>query len=408
MQVAGIIAEWNPLHRGHLLPLREARRRGATHIVAILSGNYVQRGEPALCPWPYRAAAALHSGVDLVLQLPLPYATATAEHFAGGAVASLAALGCVDMLVFGSECGDLPALQAVAAVLQSPALPTALAPHLAAGLPFAAARQAAVAQLLGSGPAALLSFPNNILAIEYLRALARLGSDIAPLTLPRQGAAHDSLCGEAGLPSASLLRQRYRDGEDITPWLPPAMARQLRRAGEQGAVPERDLWQRAMLARLRTMEEAELAALPDVTEGLEHRLYRAARAARSVEELLALAKAKRYSHARLRRILLAAMLGLPRGLSAAPPPYLRVLGFTPRGAEILAAAKRERTLPLSASLAELSAVGEAAARFAALEARAGDLYHAFTPGVAPCGGEYTTPVIKVGFAPEPVGGAAPF
>ena len=145
MQVAGIIAEWNPLHRGHLLPLREARRRGATHIVAILSGNYVQRGEPALCPWPYRTAAALHSGVDLVLQLPLPYATATAEHFAGGAVASLAALGCVDMLVFGSECGDLPALQAVAAVLQSPALPTALAPHLAAGLPFAAARQAAVA-----------------------------------------------------------------------------------------------------------------------------------------------------------------------------------------------------------------------------------------------------------------------
>ena len=112
MQVAGIIAEWNPLHRGHLLPLREARRRGATHIVAILSGNYVQRGEPALCPWPYRTAAALHSGVDLVLQLPLPYATATAEHFAGGAVASLAALGCVDTLVFGSECGDLPALQA--------------------------------------------------------------------------------------------------------------------------------------------------------------------------------------------------------------------------------------------------------------------------------------------------------
>ena len=101
MPVAAVIAEWNPLHRGHLLPIEAARHRGATHTVAIVSGNFVQRGEPALCPWQYRVAAALHSGVDLVLQLPLPYAVSTAEHFAAGAVQSLAALGCVDTLVFG-------------------------------------------------------------------------------------------------------------------------------------------------------------------------------------------------------------------------------------------------------------------------------------------------------------------
>ncbi len=393
MQVAAVIAEWNPLHRGHLLPITAAKAQGATHIAAIVSGNFVQRGEPALCPWQYRVTAALRSGVDLVLQLPLPYAVSTAEHFAGGAVASLAALGCVDTLVFGSECGDLAALQAVADALHSADFPAALAPHLAAGLPFAAARQAAVSTLLGER-AALLSTPNNILGIEYLRALGRLGSPIRPLTLSRQGAPHDGY-SESEYPSASLLRQRFLSGGDISSRLPPAMAEQLRLAGAQGALPDRDLWQWALLTRARTMEEADFSRLPDISEGLEHRLYRASRTAKTTEKLLTAAKTKRYSHARLRRILLGGMLGLPAGLSAVEPPYLRVLGFTPRGTEILAKAKTTRTLPLSASLAELADTGDTAARFARLESRAADLYHAFTKGLAPCGSEYTTAVIKI-------------
>ena len=362
--------------------------------MAILSGNFVQRGEPALCPWQYRAAAALSSGVDLVLQLPLPYAVSTAQHFAGGAVASLAALGAVDSLIFGSECGELAALRSVAAALDSPDLPAALAPHLQKGLPFAAARQAAVHSLLGED-ASLLSSPNNILGIEYLRALRRLGSDIQPLTISRQGAPHDAAEPDTDFPSASQLRQRFLTGQDISSSLPPAMAEQLELARQQGALPQLELWERAFLARLRTMTETDYAALPDVAEGLEHRLYRASRTAKTTEELLAEAKTKRYTHARLRRILLAAMLELPAGLSAVEPPYLRVLGFTAKGAEILNRAKGRHTLPLSASLAELERTGETAARFAALETRAADLYHAFTPGLAPCGSEYTTPVIKI-------------
>ena len=394
MQVTAIIAEWNPLHRGHLLPVKAARQQGATHIAAILSGNFVQRGEPALCPWQYRAAAALSSGVDLVLQLPLPYAVSTAQHFAGGAVASLAALGAVDSLIFGSECGDLAALQSVAAALQSPRLPAALAPHLAAGLPFAAARQAAVHSLIGQD-AALLATPNNILGIEYLLALRAQHADIRPLTLFRQGAPHDASLPDADYPSASQLRQRFLSGRDISSSLPPAMAEQLRLACQQGAMLDRALWERALLARLRAMDENDLAALPDVTEGLEHRLYRAARSAKSIEGLLSEVKTRRYPHARLRRILLSAMLELPAGLSSAAPPYLRVLGFNAKGAEILSKAKTARTLPLSTSLAELEKTGETAARFARLEARAADLYHAFTPGLAPCGSEYTTPVLKL-------------
>ena len=376
MQVTAIIAEWNPLHRGHLLPVQAARQQGATHIVAILSGNFVQRGEPALCPWQYRAAAALSSGVDLVLQLPLPYAVSTAQH------------------IFGSECGELAALRAVAAALDSPDLPAALAPHLQKGLPFAAARQAAVHSLLGED-AGLLSSPNNILGIEYLRALRQLGSNIQPLTISRQGASHDAAEPDTDFSSASQLRQRFLTGQDISSSLPPAMAEQLELARQRGALPQLELWERAFLAHLRAMTETDYAALPDVTEGLEHRLYRASRTAKTTEELLAEAKTKRYTHARLRRVLLAAMLELPAGLSAVEPPYLRVLGFTAKGAEILNRAKGCHTLPLSASLAELEKAGETAALFAALETRAADLYHAFTPGLAPCGSEYTTPVIKI-------------
>ena len=303
-------------------------------------------------------------------------------------MASLTAFGAVDSLIFGSECGELAALRSVAAALDSPELPAALAPHLQKGLPFAAARQAAVHSLL-------LSSPNNILGIEYLRALRQLGSNIQPLTISRQGAPHDAAEPDTDFPSASQLRQRFLTGQDISSSLPPAMAEQLELARQRGALPQLELWERAFLARLRAMTETDYAALPDVTEGLEHRLYRASRTAKTTEELLTNAKTKRYTHARLRRVLLAAMLELPAGLSAVEPPYLRVLGFTTKGAEILNRAKGRHTLPLSASLAELEKAGEAAARFAALEARAADLYHAFTPGLAPCGSEYTTPVIKI-------------
>ena len=231
--------------------------------------------------------------------------------------------------------------------------------------------------------------------LDIMAVPANLGSDIQPLTISRQGAPHDAAEPDTDFPSASQLRQRFLTGQDISSSLPPTMAEQLELARQRGALPQLELWERAFLARLRTMTETDYAALPDVTEGLEHRLYRASRTAKTTEELLAEAKTKRYTHARLRRVLLAAMLELPAGLSAEEPPYLRVLGFTAKGAEILNRVKGRHTLPLSASLAELEKAGEAAARFAALEARAADLYHAFTPGLAPCGSEYTTPVIKI-------------
>ena len=236
-------------------------------------------------------------------------------------MASLAALGTVDSLIFGSECGELAALRSVAAALDSPELPAALAPHLQKGLPFAAARQAAVHSLLGED-AGLLSSPNNILGIEYLRALRRLGSNIQPLTISRQGAPHDAAEPDTDFPSASQLRQRFLTGQDISSSLPPAMAEQLELARQRGGLPQLELWERAFLARLRAMTETDYAALPDVTEGLEHRLYRASRTAKTTEELLTKAKTKRYTHARLRRVSAGGHAGAARrafGCGAALP-----------------------------------------------------------------------------------------
>lgn len=396
MKCAGIIVEWNPFHRGHCLPLLAARQHGATHIVAVMSGNYVQRGEAALLPKEYRVRAALQNGCDLVLELPLPYATATAERFAAGGVALLSALGMVDSLVFGSEAGDTAPLAAVADLLDTPVFSATLAEELSCGLPFAAARERATASLLGAEAAAVLSSPNNILGIEYLAALRRQGSRMVPLTVARQGAAHDGKDAAGGFASASLLRQRLRSGEPVAEFLPAAMAEELAKARAEGRMAEPSLWERPLMAQLRRMSEEDFAALPDLSEGLEHRLYRESRTAPDSEALLDAVKSKRYSHARLRRILLAAWLGIPADLMHTPPPYLRILGMNPRGAEILAAAKGRASLPLSPSLAELSRTGETATRMAALEARATDLYNIITPIPHPCDEEYTRPLQKVG------------
>lgn len=394
MKCFGVIAEWNPLHRGHLLLPEAARAAGASHLVGVMSGNFTERGEPALCPWRYRVRAALHSGFDLVLQLPLPYAAATAERFASGGIRMLTALGVVDTVFFGSEAGETAPLWELADLLDSPALSEGLRAGLSAGLPFPAARERAAAALLGEERAALLREPNNILAIEYLAAIRRQKSPLEAMTLRRAGAGHDSR-REDEFPSAGLLRKKIRAGDITPPGLAPAMEEELLEAEAAGELFDPRLWERPLLMKLRSMSEEDFAVLPDLSEGLEHRLYRESRRAGSLGELLPALKTRRYSHARLRRLLLSAALSVPRDLVESPIPYLRVLGFNARGEEILRAAKGRAALPLSPSLAVLARGSETAERFARLEERATDLYYIGTEHPAPCGEEFTMPVIRV-------------
>lgn len=383
METAGIVAEYNPFHRGHAWHIAETRRRlgGDAPVVCVMSGHWVQRGECALADKWLRAALALDRGADLVVELPTPWAMASAESFARGAVSLLAATGVVDVLSFGSETGELAPLEDAAAALDGPGYPERLRAALGRGLSFPAARQEAAG-------AACLSAPNNNLGVEYLRSLRALGSTIRPLTVPRQGAGHDGPAA-GGFSSASELRRLLRAGrgEEAAPYLTAPWSEEL---------ADMQHIERAVLSRLRTMGEGDWAALPDGggAEGLPSRLAKAAREAVSLEDFYTRAKTRRYPHARLRRLALAAFLGLRAAERPAAPPYVRVLGLGGRGRALLRKMKDTCPLPVIVKPAQARELdGPALALFQA-EAGYTDLYGLCFPAPRPCGAEWIhSPVV---------------
>lgn len=375
MSVAGVIAEYNPFHRGHAWQIAEIRRRLGEHtaVVVCMSGHFVQRGDFALLSKHARAEMALRGGADLVLELPTPWSAATAERFAQGGVAVLAATGVVTHLVFGCECGEEEPLRAIADCLDSPAYHEALRRCAEGGVSFAAARQTAVRSLAGDA-AECLSRPNDILAVEYLRALKGRGNGITPLALPRVGAAHDS--GEKSeYPSASAIRELVLADGDWRSVLPEGTAAVLSREMEAGRAPaDRRICERAILARLRTMEEEDFLPYDGGNEGLYHRFYAAVHTETTVGGILAAVKTKRYPMARLRRMLLQAYLGVPQAAWGGAPPYLRVLGATGRGRALLGEMRRAASLPVITKPGHVRRLGAEAQRVFDQEARCTDLY----------------------------------
>ena len=391
VQIAGIIAEYNPLHMGHAHLMERARAAlgPETAVLCVMSGDFVQRGDFALVRRQARAAAAVDSGADLVLELPLPWAAAPAERFAAGGVALLEAAGVVTHLVFGSECGDAGPLREVAACLDTPAFHAGVRCALDRGMSYAACRQTVVGDLLGPDRASLLSAPNNILGIEYCKALLRQGSAIRPLALRREGAPHDGAPGVSGPASASFIRRLLREGrrEEALAWMAPAMRTAYEIEEAAGRAPV--FWEtceRAILARLRSMGEADFAPLDEGREGLYRRLYDASRAAASTAEVLETAKTKRYPYARLRRMVLWAYLGLPPGDTPAAPPYLRVLAANGAGRGLLARMRETARVPVLTKPADVRQLGAGARRLFAAEARAADLYALAFPNLRAAAG----------------------
>lgn len=376
MAVAGIIAEYNPFHRGHAWQLSALRGQLGqdTDVVAVMSGNFVQRGDLAIMNKSARAEAALRCGVDLVLELPTPWSCATAERFAQGGAALLAACGVVTHLVFGSECGDLDALWSAAQCLDGEEYPAVLRRLLSTGMTFAAARQEAVAQLTEDA-AQCLSQPNDNLAVEYLRALSRLDSGIEPVTFRRVGAAHDS--AEPGAyASASYIRGLVLAGD--SGWresVPEASAQILTREIAEGRAPvSLSHCERAVLARLRAMDEEAFAPYDGGGEGLYHRFFHAVSSARTVEEILEGAKTRRYTLARLRRMLLHSYLQVRQAGPEEMPPYLRVLGANERGRKLLRRMASAASLPVVVRPAAARGLGPAACSLFDQEVRCTDLY----------------------------------
>lgn len=392
MAAAGIIAEYNPLHLGHCCQLRRLRALlgEETPVICAMSGNFVQRGDFALLGKHARAEAAVRSGADLVLEIPLSWACAPAERFAQGGVEVLLGTGLVTDLVFGSESADAGAIRSAAEALLGPDFPEALRRELAGPHSFAAARQRALAGLIGEEGAEVLSRPNDILAVEYAKALLREGSEVHLVPILRQGAGHDQDGGE--YPSAGSIRRMIQEGRraEALAAMAPAM-REIYEAEEaRGRAPVFAAGaERAILAQLRRMGEADFLALDAGGEGLGNRLAAAAREAASLEELLDRAKTKRYAYSRLRRLALWAYLGLRPETLPARVPYLRPLAMNQRGRALLAEARRRGALPILTKPADVRRLSPEAQAVFRREVLATDLYTLAFPGdPAPGGAEW--------------------
>lgn len=358
MKKTGVICEYNPFHNGHAKQLAYMKTRGAA--ICLMSGNFVQRGEPAILDKYVRASAAVACGADLVLELPVTYALRSAEGFASGGIEILEKLGCVDALCFGSESGGIEALMQTARLLLTEQFAHKLRSELASGVSFPRARQNALEDLGGSGE--LLESPNDILAVEYCKAILQRDSRLEPMALLREGSYHDSV--DTDNPSASVLREK----EQWEGYVPAAAMRVC-----DGAVRSRiSSGERAWLARLRYMSERDFASLPFGSEGLWRKLMRACREQATLEEIIEATKSKRYTRTRLTRMLLCAFLGITKDLLEQDAPYVRVLALNELGQKVLREARMVGNIPI------LNA-GEIApdCEYAELERRASDLYGLF-------------------------------
>ena len=329
----GIVCEYNPFHRGHQKQIDLIRKNfgSETGIICAMSGNYVQRGHPAIYEKSLRAEAALRCGADLVIELPVTTALSSAEGFASGAVAVLSRL--CDGLCFGAEDADAALLQATARALLSEDFPPLLRRELEKGCSFPAARQAALEEMGLS--ARILESPNNILAVEYCKAILRQLSPMKPIPILREGSYHAEEA-DSDNPSATSLRLRLEKGLDVSAFLPEAAGQVF----QDAPIHTLEAGQRAILARLRTMTDGEFEALPFGSEGLWRKLMHESRKQASLEAIATAVKSKRYTRSRIDRMILCAFLGITDEILNMEIPYVRVLGFNDRGRNILNGVKK--------------------------------------------------------------------
>lgn len=372
MIFTGIICEYNPIHNGHIRHIDKTRlHTGNTEaVICVMSGNFVQRGDFAVFGKHARAHAAVLSGADLVLELPLPYALSSAEGFARGGVKILSGLGLDGYISFGSECGDARQLLDVAAALLRPEVSGLIKAAMESGGTYASAVQSAAESVAGDG-ARLLKTPNNMLAIEYLKAMKLQDSRLTPFTVRREGAQHDGDAGE----SSSAVRRLLRDGAgDAWADVPPAAAQVYKSETEAGRGPVfASACEAAMLSRLRMLKDDDFSSLPDAAEGLEVRLMKCARSEQSVREIIDAAKTKRYTEARIRRMLMCAVLGIKKS-DATLAPYVRVLAMNEVGRRALREITEKSALPVITKPASVKALGGDYLRLFELEAAATDFY----------------------------------
>ncbi len=341
-KVIGIIAEYNPFHNGHLYHLQKSlQNTGSSYSIAIISGNFTQRGSTSIVDKWEKTKIALYNGIDLVIELPLLYSISSAENFAEGAIKILDSLKVVDYLSFGSELGNISTLDSIADILykEPKAYKNILSHELGKGLSFPKARENALLMYLNDIRkfSNVLSSPNNILGIEYLKALKKFKSNIVPVTIERYNSGYHDTTSNGNVASSTAIRDILKNNSwDILRKVVPenTFSILLENIKIGHIVPDLSVFEKEIIYNLRKMSVGEIAILPDVNEGLENAIKNIANSCNSIVEFLNIIKSKRYTNTRLQRILLYSLLGITKkdmDLSKKISPYVRVLGFNQKG-----------------------------------------------------------------------------
>lgn len=343
-KVLGIVAEYNPFHNGHLYHLNESKKQaGADYSVCVMSGNFTQRGDTAIIDKWSRTEMALKNGIDLVIELPVVYSISSAENFAYGSMSVLDKLGIVDTVSFGSEVGDLTILDSIAEILcTEPKEYVSLLNHeLSRGISFPKAREKALLMYLNDirKYANVLSNPNNILGIEYLKALRNLKSNLTPMTIKRKDSDYNSTAIKDGFASSTAIRKIITKPSSLSKVVPEETFSIIDNKIKHGQIVNGlSTFEKEILYKLRIIPVEWIADLPDVSEGLEHAIKNAANSCNNVADLVSLVKSKRYTQTRIQRILLYALLDITKQdmeNSKKGVPYIRVLGMTENGKQLL-------------------------------------------------------------------------
>lgn len=386
MVTAALICEYNPFHNGHKYMLDVMRQDGCDCIIAVMSGSFTQRGDVAVMSKFSRTESALKDGADLVIELPCVWAVSSAQRFAQGGCDIIKALNCVDRVYFGSESGDISMLRKAAEATLDDKVNDRVKAFMSEGDYYPVALQKATKEIYGKATADILSSPNNTLGIEYIKALS--GSNIEVRTIKRTGVEHDSNHTTATIASASKIREMIFEAEGFASFVPKKVINSNPAFLSFG--------ERAMILRLRETTAEELSKIADVTEGLENRILTVSKTKNTIEEILSEIKTKRYTHSRLRRILICTLLGIKNEFYEYAVPYIRILGFTKKGAELLKTAASTATLPIIINVAKDEKVlSKKAKKIFDIDIKATDIRTVFEKSPTPCGADFTNGIIRI-------------
>lgn len=368
MNIAGVIVEYNPFHEGHRYHIKKTKElTGCDAVIAVMSGNFVQRGIPAVIDKWNRTKMALLSGVDLVIELPVLYSLSSAEFFSYGAISLLESLGAVNSICFGSECGDTAVLNSIAQILYEE--PTEfnmlLKENLSLGMSYPTARSKALVEFFSTNQIntlennleSILSSSNNILGIEYCKSLKKLNSTIDTFSIKRSGAAYNSISLDDGFSSASSIRNFLKENSNmdkLKSHLPESVYDLILGLNKSNYTLVFEDMMTPYLKYKSILYKDTMESLPDVSEGIHNRIFKALEKSNSYNEVINSAKTKRYTYTRISRILCQFFVGFEKfnteKLRRSPCPYGRILGFNNRGIDVLRELKKKSKIPLYTKL----------------------------------------------------------